>query len=397
MESHKGDNWIGYEGSMEKRSNGAHDGELKRTKKRYKKGVYTRAWSGDAIPCKGSKTSREKDIERGSIPSFSLMKGRPNILGISLDENGIGFLPQDRHTRYGSTKEFFRTKIIAGFSVQEHGVKMLSLVEKFEDLKPGLDNDTQRQKVCTIGVGKGSFNCYSKRQEGLMLEEEEGKGIRRGIAPNSLLNNICLLMRSRKLSKDDVVLRLSDGKVVVAKVVGTANLVATTFKAKIVVKGNTQQPGVNSEETFSPMAMTNSMQIMLAIAALYDYEKLQMDVKMSFLNNFIEEEIYMDQPECFVVVGEEQKTISGSSITFLVLYVDDILLIGNDVKMLGDTKILGCAREAYWTAVNTILKYLRMTKDMFLVYDGEELILEGYSNANFQPDDNNAKSQSEIE
>ncbi|KAL0293638.1 UNVERIFIED_CONTAM: hypothetical protein Sangu_3234300, partial [Sesamum angustifolium] len=48
----------------------------------------------------------------------------------------------DRHTRYVATKELFRDKMIEGSSVQEHGVKMLSLVEKLEDLKAGLDNDT---------------------------------------------------------------------------------------------------------------------------------------------------------------------------------------------------------------------------------------------------------------
>ncbi|KAK4385703.1 hypothetical protein Sango_2694300 [Sesamum angolense] len=47
----------------------------------------------------------------------------------------------DKHTRYVATKEFFRAKMTEGFSVQEHGVKMLSLVEKIEDLKVGLDND----------------------------------------------------------------------------------------------------------------------------------------------------------------------------------------------------------------------------------------------------------------
>ncbi|KAL0292373.1 UNVERIFIED_CONTAM: hypothetical protein Sradi_6991300 [Sesamum radiatum] len=45
----------------------------------------------------------------------------------------------DRHTRYVATKEFFRAKMTEGSSVQEHGVKMLSLVEKIEDLKAGLD------------------------------------------------------------------------------------------------------------------------------------------------------------------------------------------------------------------------------------------------------------------
>ncbi|KAL0283836.1 UNVERIFIED_CONTAM: hypothetical protein Sangu_2865700 [Sesamum angustifolium] len=48
----------------------------------------------------------------------------------------------DRHTRYVATKEFFRAKMTEGSSVQEHGVKMLSLVEKLEDLKAELENNT---------------------------------------------------------------------------------------------------------------------------------------------------------------------------------------------------------------------------------------------------------------
>ncbi|KAL0328096.1 UNVERIFIED_CONTAM: Retrovirus-related Pol polyprotein from transposon TNT 1-94 [Sesamum calycinum] len=44
--------------------------------------------------------------------------------------------------------------------------------------------------------------------------------------------------------------------------------------------------------------------------------------------------------------------------------------------------------------LETILKYLRRTKDVFLVYGGGELILEGFSDARFQSDDDDAKSQS---
>ncbi|KAL0334385.1 UNVERIFIED_CONTAM: hypothetical protein Sangu_1594700 [Sesamum angustifolium] len=51
-----------------------------------------------------------------------------------------------------------------------------------------------------------------------------------------------------------------------------------------------------------------------------------------------------------------------------------------------------CAGEAYWTAVKTILKYLRRTQEMFLVYGGGELVLEGYTDVCFQSDTNNAKS-----
>ncbi|KAL0278018.1 UNVERIFIED_CONTAM: Retrovirus-related Pol polyprotein from transposon TNT 1-94 [Sesamum radiatum] len=55
-----------------------------------------------------------------------------------------------------------------------------------------------------------------------------------------------------------------------------------------------------------------------------------------------------------------------------------------------------CAGEAHWSAVKNSFKYLRRTKDMFLIYDGGELILEGYSDASFQSDDDDAKSQSDF-
>ncbi|KAL0455316.1 UNVERIFIED_CONTAM: hypothetical protein Slati_0870800 [Sesamum latifolium] len=58
----------------------------------------------------------------------------------------------------------------------------------------------------------------------------------------------------------------------------------TTFKARLVAKGYTLRPGINSEDTFSPVAMAKSMRIMLAIAAWYDYAIWQMDVKMASLN-----------------------------------------------------------------------------------------------------------------
>ncbi|KAL0437734.1 UNVERIFIED_CONTAM: hypothetical protein Sradi_0481300 [Sesamum radiatum] len=50
----------------------------------------------------------------------------------------------------------------------------------------------------------------------------------------------------------------------------------------------------------------------------------------------------------------------------------------------------------YWGAVKSILKYLKRDKDMLLIYGGGKLILEGYSNASFQSNDDIAKSQSGV-
>ncbi|KAL0313335.1 UNVERIFIED_CONTAM: hypothetical protein Sradi_5732800 [Sesamum radiatum] len=53
----------------------------------------------------------------------------------------------DRHIRYAATKIFFGTKMIEGSSVQEHGVKMLSLVEKLKDLKADLAKETNIEVI----------------------------------------------------------------------------------------------------------------------------------------------------------------------------------------------------------------------------------------------------------
>ena len=74
----------------------------------------------------------------------------------------------------------------------------------------------------------------------------------------------------------------------------------TIYKARLVAKGFRQVQGVDYDETFSPVAMLTSVQIMLTIAAFYDYEIWQMDVKTAFLNGFLKEELYMMQPKGFV-------------------------------------------------------------------------------------------------
>nr|GEV64959.1 zinc finger, CCHC-type [Tanacetum cinerariifolium] len=63
-----------------------------------------------------------------------------------------------------------------------------------------------------------------------------------------------------------------------------------TYKARLVAKGFTQTPRIDYEETFSPVADIAAIRILIVIAAFYDYEICQMDVKTAFLNGYLTEE-----------------------------------------------------------------------------------------------------------
>ncbi|GKE69588.1 retrotransposon protein, putative, ty1-copia subclass, partial [Tanacetum coccineum] len=73
-----------------------------------------------------------------------------------------------------------------------------------------------------------------------------------------------------------------------------------TYKARLVAKGYTQLYGVDYEETFSHVADIKAIRILIAIAAFFDYEICQMDVKTTLLNGYLDEDIYMVQPKGFV-------------------------------------------------------------------------------------------------
>ena len=80
-----------------------------------------------------------------------------------------------------------------------------------------------------------------------------------------------------------------------------------TFKARLVAKGYSQREGIDYQDTFSPMAMLKSIRTLLAIVAYFDYKIWQMDVKMAFLNGYLEKDIYMEQLLGFTSSDADQK------------------------------------------------------------------------------------------
>ena len=152
------------------------------------------------------------------------------------------------------------------------------------------------------------------------------------------------------------------------------------YKSRLVICGNRQTEGLDYFDTYSPVTRITSIRLVLAIAALRNLEVHQMDVKTAFLNGELQEEIYMEQPEGFIATGNERKVCrlvkslyglkqapkqwhekfdkavlsSGFKINecdkcvyvkstkdgyvILCLYVDDMLIVGSNRKMIQSTK-----------------------------------------------------------
>ncbi|KAG8478926.1 hypothetical protein CXB51_028925 [Gossypium anomalum] len=149
------------------------------------------------------------------------------------------------------------------------------------------------------------------------------------------------------------------------------------YKARLVVKGYTQKNGVDFEEIFSSVVKMSSIRTILSLAVCYDLEVEQMDVKTAFLHGNLEEELYMDQLEGFVAQGKEDyvcrlkkslyglkqaprqwykkfesimreqgykkttsdhcvfvKRFSGDDFIILLLYVDDMLIVGQNASRI---------------------------------------------------------------
>jgi hypothetical protein len=77
------------------------------------------------------------------------------------------------------------------------------------------------------------------------------------------------------------------------------------FKARLVAKDITQREGIDYTETFSPVSCKDSLRIIMALVTHFDLELHQMDVKTTFLNGDLLENVYMAQPKGFIVKGKE--------------------------------------------------------------------------------------------
>jgi hypothetical protein len=90
------------------------------------------------------------------------------------------------------------------------------------------------------------------------------------------------------------------------KIKHAANGSVDKYKGRFVAKGFSQVEEIDYEETFAHVARYTSIRTIIALAASMGWRLHQMHVKTAFLNGEIEEEVYIEQPEGFVI--HEQKS-----------------------------------------------------------------------------------------
>ena len=155
------------------------------------------------------------------------------------------------------------------------------------------------------------------------------------------------------------------------------------YKARLVAKGFTQTYGIDYTETFAPVAKLNTIRVLLSLATNLDWPLYQLDVKNGFFNGELEEEVYTRLPPNFEedkkskIVCKLKKSLYGlkqspfawferfskvikshgysqgqtdhtlfvkhssnKRVTVPIVYVDDIILTGDDFNEMEEIKRL---------------------------------------------------------
>ncbi|GKA61323.1 putative RNA-directed DNA polymerase [Tanacetum coccineum] len=109
------------------------------------------------------------------------------------------------------------------------------------------------------------------------------------------------------------------------------------YKARLVAKGFGQKEGIDFDETFSPVVKMTTVRCLINIVVQKDWPLYQLDVNNAFLYGDLYEDVYMTLPPGFSS-NNDKVVCSGDNFVALLVYVDDIVITGSDIKQIDDFK-----------------------------------------------------------
>ncbi|KAL0322252.1 UNVERIFIED_CONTAM: Retrovirus-related Pol polyprotein from transposon TNT 1-94 [Sesamum calycinum] len=150
------------------------------------------------------------------------------------------------------------------------------------------------------------------------------------------------------------------------------------FKAILVIQGFRQRPGIDYFDTYVPIAHRSTIRLLIALASIHNLVIHQMDVKTTFLNGDLDEEVYMKQPEGFIMPGNEHKQVDLAK---------EFLSSRFSMKDIGEADGILAVFQLEYSKVIGCLMYAMTSTRPDIAYAMGKLrfpsILEGYSDASW--------------
>ena len=178
----------------------------------------------------------------------------------------------------------------------------------------------------------------------------------------------------------EVVPRLAGKSVVTSrwlyKIKHAADGSVKKYKARFVARGLNQKEGIDYDETFAPVARYTTIRTIISLVAVFRWKLHHMDVKTTFLNGKIEEEVYIEQPEGFVTHGKKTHVCKLKKALYGLKQAPRVWYARMDgfLHSLGFSKSTADSNLYFKVVHNHVLILVLYVDDLFLT--GEEQLID---------------------